>query len=277
METPMKTSSILTVGNVYSRVELADRFGITDATLNTGTFRPPGHDSVWLFVTEKKTPDRTQYNDYLDGNDLSWDGQTAGRKDALVVNHEAEGLELLLCYRESKKEFANYGFRYEGPFRYISHDGSKPSHFLLRRVQVTNASSYILRTVEDAQEIGQSVLNFNQKARANSDRAKNILHQTTYWVFHPSSGMFGPGKFVGYADMYFDRYEEALNEGLHGAMFDGHVRDVGWPRLAMTGRFVSGTYLGQICRLCEQQRAGDPGEFPVQETSPPGECFGCLA
>src|SRR5262249_52153761 len=116
----MKTSSLLTVGNVYSRVELADRFGITDATINTGIFRPSGHESVWLFVTEQKTPDKTPYRDHLDGDDLSWDGQTSGRKDGLIINHEVEVLELLLFYRHSKKQFNNYGFRYEGEFRYVS-------------------------------------------------------------------------------------------------------------------------------------------------------------
>jgi hypothetical protein len=219
----MKTSSVLTVGNVYSRVELADRFGVTDATLNTGIFRPPGHESVWLFVTEKKTPDRTQYRDHLDGEDLSWDGQTSGRKDALIIGHEAEGLELLLFYRHSKTELDNYGFRYEGPFRYVSHQGSKPTHFLLRRVGVPSKGPVVLGTVTDSGEIGSSLVSFNRQAGANRDRARTILRQTTYWVFHPSSGMFGPGKFVGYAGMDFDGYERANAGNSEGARFDGHV------------------------------------------------------
>jgi hypothetical protein len=219
----MKTSTFLTVGNVYSRVELADRFEITDATLNTGIFRPLGHESVWLFVTEKKTPDRTQYRDHLDGNDLSWDGQTSGRKDALIINHEAEGLELLLFYRGSKTEYDNYGFRYEGPFRYISHKGSKPAHFLLRRDGLPDVRPVILRIVTDAQEIGTSLMNFNRQAGANSDRARSVLRQTTYWVFHPGSGMFGPGKFVGYAGMDFQGYEKAHLDTYEGETFDGGV------------------------------------------------------
>jgi hypothetical protein len=219
----MKTSSVLTVGSVYSRVELADRFGITDATLNTGIFRPPGHESVWLFVTEKKTPDRTPYRDYLDGDQLSWDGQTAGRKDALVINHEAEGLELLLFYRRAKTEFDRYGFRYEGPFRYVSHQGSRPAHFLLRRVGAANARPVVLRTVADAQEVGASLVKFNRQAAANPDRARNILRQTTYWAFHPGSGLFGPGKFVGYTGMDFRAYGQASLGNAEGARFDGHV------------------------------------------------------
>jgi hypothetical protein len=219
----MKTSSVLTVGKVYSRIELVDRFGIKDATLRTGIFRPPGHESVWLFVTEKKTPDRTQYRDHLDGDDLSWDGQTSGRKDALIVGHEVEGLELLVFYRESKNEFGNYGFRYEGPFRYVSHEGSKPAHFLLRRVHAMDRKPVVLQTVADPQQVGASLLNFNRQAVANPDRARSILRQTTYWVYHPASGMFGPGKFVGYMDMDFQGYDQANLGNSAGAPFDGHV------------------------------------------------------
>jgi Domain of unknown function (DUF3883) len=219
----MKTSSVLAPGKVYSRVELADRFGITDATLNTGIYRPPGHETIWIFVTEKKTSDRTPYRDLLDGDDLSWDGQTSGRKDALIINHEAEGLELLLFYRKSKAEFDNYGFRYEGPFRYVSHQGSNPAHFLLRRLQGGKPKPAVLRTVTSAQEVAASLAAFNRQAAAHPDRARSVLRQTTYWVSHPASGTFGPGKFVGYADMDFQDYDQAHLANSVGARFDGHV------------------------------------------------------
>lgn len=108
-------------------------FDIRDATINTGIFRPKGHDSVWLFVTENKTPDRTQYHDLLDNDVLHWDGQTMGRTDHWIVGHEDQGLEVLLFYRKSKTEHPGAGFRYEGPFEYVDHKGSHPTRFTLRR------------------------------------------------------------------------------------------------------------------------------------------------
>ena len=63
----MKTSPVLEVGNIYSRADLKGQFGIQDASVNNGIFKPKGHDSVWLFVTKEKTSDRTQYQDILDG------------------------------------------------------------------------------------------------------------------------------------------------------------------------------------------------------------------
>jgi hypothetical protein len=73
------TSAVLREGQVYTREELKRRFDITDATVNNGVFQPIGHDSIWLFVTQDKTTDRTQYVDQLDGDTLHWDGQVAGR------------------------------------------------------------------------------------------------------------------------------------------------------------------------------------------------------
>ena len=129
------TSDYLIPGETYTRAELSETFGITDATLKTGVFRPKGYDSVWLFVTEKKTADRTAYLDRLEGDLLHWDGQTSGRTDRLVIDHAEQGLELLVFYRRKKDEHPGSGFRYEGPFEYQEHSGSGPTHFLLRRIK----------------------------------------------------------------------------------------------------------------------------------------------
>lgn len=130
----VKTSEQLEPGQVYTREELQRRFDIKDATILTGIFQPKDHDSIWLFITEAMTKDRTQYKNRLHGDDLEIDGQLAGRKDKLLAEHENNGLEVILFYRHSKKEFPGAGFRYEGRFRYLRHDGTRPAHFYFRRV-----------------------------------------------------------------------------------------------------------------------------------------------
>lgn len=130
----MFTSTQLTEGQTYTRSDLRQLFHLTDATLNTGVFRPAGHDSIWLFVKEQKTSDRTQYNDRLDGDVLNWEGQMEGRKDMLIIEHIISGLELLLFYRMRKLQYPGGGFQYEGRFRYVSHEGAHPTRFTLIRV-----------------------------------------------------------------------------------------------------------------------------------------------
>ena len=127
------TSKQLEIGKVYTRKKLIDLFDISDATINTGVFRPSGTSSVWLFITEQKSADLTPYNDLLKGNILFWQGQMAGQKDALIINHQARGLELLVFFRKKKDEHPGYGFKYLGEFVYFSHTGNKPASFILSR------------------------------------------------------------------------------------------------------------------------------------------------
>ena len=130
----MLTSEHLKVNEVYTRSELREKFAIKDATINNGIFRPKGHESIWLFVTEEKTKDRTQYTDKLKSNDLYMDGQTAGIRDRLLIEHDQNGLEIILFYRKVKYEHPGAGFRYEGRFKYVEHRGTRPAHFHFRRV-----------------------------------------------------------------------------------------------------------------------------------------------
>ncbi|RYG89605.1 MAG: HNH endonuclease [Alphaproteobacteria bacterium] len=127
------TSPHLEVGAVYPRAVLRAQFKITDATLNTGVFRPADTNSIWLFITRDKAKDRTQYINTWDGDLLHWQGQTEGLKDSQVINHEVAGDELLVFYRDSKHQHPGAGFRYEGAFRYLSHTGAKPASFTLQR------------------------------------------------------------------------------------------------------------------------------------------------
>ena len=129
------TSKRLTPGDIYSRADLRSLFDISDATINNGVFPLKEFASIWLFVTEKKTRDQTQYLDLLEGDTLRWQGQMAGGTDRKIINHQAQGQELLVFYRKSKREHPKYGFRYLGPFAYISHVGSRPTNFVLQRVR----------------------------------------------------------------------------------------------------------------------------------------------
>lgn len=132
----MKTSEYLHIGGVYSRNDLVQEFGITDATINTGIFQPRGTSSIWLFITENKSTDRTQYVDKLEGNRLCWEGQSAGRKDRLIIEHVENDLEILVFYRRVKSQYPECAFKYEGPFRYVTHEQGNP--------QIKNPSKFIL-------------------------------------------------------------------------------------------------------------------------------------
>ena len=155
------TSDQLTLEKIYTRDELRNLFSITDATLNTGIFGPKGTSSVWLFITEEKTADRTPYRDQLQGDLLYWQGQMSSLKDALIINHQTRGMELLVFFRKKKSEYPGFGFRYLGPFVYSSHTGNKPTNFVLLRKRdsaslvpptAADADGFDPTSVEDARE-----------------------------------------------------------------------------------------------------------------------------
>ena len=130
----MFSSVQLTEGSIYTRNDLRHIFSIKDATLNNGVFKPSGYQSIWLFITEKKTNDKPQFKDLLEGDTLYWDGQSKGRTDKLIIEHAVNNLELLVFYRKQQNEFPEAGFKYEGRFCYINHTGSQPAHFIFQRL-----------------------------------------------------------------------------------------------------------------------------------------------
>lgn len=124
------------VGESYSRKELRRRFEISDETINTGVFIRKEANSIWIFVTQEKEADRTQYEDKLEGDLLSWQGQTQKRTDNAIIYHEFNTMEICLFFRKTKRDREDFSFIYEGTFKYVSHTSSGdniPSDFILRR------------------------------------------------------------------------------------------------------------------------------------------------
>lgn len=144
----MQTSNNLELAKTYSRKELQRQFEINDATLFTGIFQPKGHSSIWLFVTKHKTPDRIDYYDDFDGQVLLFEGQRTGKTDGKIINHIADGNELLVFYRRKKDEHTGYAFKYLGRFEYVSHIGNGPKHFLLQALDLTRSDDDRLTETE---------------------------------------------------------------------------------------------------------------------------------
>jgi putative restriction endonuclease len=167
-------SELLEEGHVYTRDDLRDLFSITASSINNGIFKPSAFDSVWLFVTEHKTADRTQYDDLLNGDTLHIEGQTQGGTDHLLQEHVERGLELLLFYRKKKYEHPGAGFTYEGEFLYQSHSRSLPTSFtLIRANSPTLTSPFIEAELNTAGEFDpQNVVDARTKVLASIVRRK---------------------------------------------------------------------------------------------------------
>ncbi len=80
----------------------------------------------------------------------------------------------------------------------------------------------VLRYVKEPSHILMSMAVFNMEAPNHLKEARRLVRQTSYWVYRPDKGVFGPGKFVGFEDMDFAKYKAALERDYDGDRFFGH-------------------------------------------------------
>lgn len=62
------------------------------------------------------------------------------------------------------------------------------------------------------EEVRSSIHEFNLRAKDNRERALDLLRRTTFWLFDPRDGSFGPSKFVAFGGMTFEAYDEAASQ-----------------------------------------------------------------
>jgi putative restriction endonuclease len=96
----------------YDRAELANLWGY-DGTqgLKRGVITPASTNFIILFVTKEKAKGATQYNDYINGNILHWDGEEKHGSDSRILKTQHNDTdEIHLFYRDKARDkFTYYG------------------------------------------------------------------------------------------------------------------------------------------------------------------------
>lgn len=91
----------LEFGQTYSRPFLAKLWGYkSHKAIERGAVTPIETKYIILFVTKVKQESLIQYNDYIDGNMLFWEGEEKHGSDKRVVEANKNGDEIYLFYRE---------------------------------------------------------------------------------------------------------------------------------------------------------------------------------
>ena len=123
------TFTSLEFGQSYERKYLAKIWGYkSQKAIERGVITPAGTGVVVLFVTKIKAGGTTQYDDYIDGDLLFWEGETAHGTDERIVNARREGNQIHLFYRD----IHHTPFTYFGRVTLIEHElkGNRPSRFV---------------------------------------------------------------------------------------------------------------------------------------------------
>lgn len=119
----------LEFGQSYERKFLAKLWGYKGhQAIDRGVLTPAGTKYIILFVTKIKQKTSTQYNDYIDGNMLFWEGEEKHSSDKRVVEAAKSGDEIHLFYREvhhtrfiyfGKVSMTDYQLRENAPSEFV--------------------------------------------------------------------------------------------------------------------------------------------------------------
>lgn len=129
----------LEIGKSYNRPFLAKLWGYQSYhAISKGVVTPANTNHIILFVTKEKQSVFPQYNDYIDGNLLFWEGEEKHSSDQRIVQAKGMNEEIHLFYREI----------HHTPFVYFGKISL--SDFQLRE---NNPSEFIFRIEELSSEI----------------------------------------------------------------------------------------------------------------------------
>ena len=119
----------LQVGQEYDRPFLADLWGYMGfQAISRGVVTPSGTNFIVLFVTKEKQESLTQYNDYIDGNNLHWEGEEKHTSDSRVINAQSVKDEIHLFYRDiHHSPFVYHGKIFLKDYKILT---DRPSKFL---------------------------------------------------------------------------------------------------------------------------------------------------
>jgi len=130
--------SNIQIGKKYDRVWLAKEWGFRGyEAISRGVFCPRGGGQIILFVTRLKQESLEQYNDYISGEYLFWEGEKGHGTDQRILNATHTGEEIHFFYRE----IHHSSFEYKGLVT-IASSGfvpHKPTKFMFRLVHDQSA------------------------------------------------------------------------------------------------------------------------------------------
>lgn len=92
----------LDFGSSYDRPFLARLWGYQSSkAIERGVVTPANTKYIILFVTKEKQETLPQYNDYIDGNQLFWEGEGGHAADRRILEAASKGDEIHLFYRDT--------------------------------------------------------------------------------------------------------------------------------------------------------------------------------
>jgi len=152
------------IGKKYERPWLAKEWGYRGYQgFSKGVFCPANSRQIILFVTRIKQKSLEQYNDYISGEFLFWEGEKGHRHDERIANSSSTGDVIHLFYRE----IHHSPFEYRGLATLVKTATvpNRPMQFVFRLIHDLSAQDDILTHQKEIAKLSKTERQAVTKAR----------------------------------------------------------------------------------------------------------------
>lgn len=162
------------IGKKYERPWLAKEWGYRGyQAFSKGVFCPSNSKQIILFVTRIKQQTLEQYNDYLSGEYLFWEGEKGHGHDERIENSDSDGDLIHLFYRE----IHHSPFEYRGLMTLVKivRVLNKPTRFVFRLIHDLSAQDDILTHQTELAHLSVTEKQAITKARIGQGTFRQLL------------------------------------------------------------------------------------------------------
>ncbi len=165
----------LQIGQIYDRPALATLWGYQSIhPISRGVVTPNSSNFIILFVTKEKQYSLQQYNDYIDGNLLFWEGEDKHGSDFRIIGAKENKDRIYLFYRDVH----HMRFTYYGQITLLDHqtNSAKPSEFIFR-IEALHKVSDILEDLDFHSHDFENLLHTEKQALIKSRIGQGIFRE----------------------------------------------------------------------------------------------------
>ena len=177
------------LGDRYDRPTLAQLWGYEGhQAISRGVVTQKGNPNIVLFVTRIKQKSLTQYNDFLSGDQLFWDGEEQHQSDDRIASAYREGRPIHLFYRE----IHHTPFEYKGTVLLTEFhpETERPSRFVFRLLHDQSSVDDLQTHARDLERAPETEREAIAKARLGQGKFRKALLEE--WQGCSVTGVFLP-------------------------------------------------------------------------------------
>src|SRR5829696_6157603 len=221
--------SNIEIGKKYERPWLANEWGFRGyEAISRGVFCPRGGGQIILFVTRIKQDSLEQYNDYISGEYLFWEGEKGHGNDQRIADSTKSGEEIHLFYREIHHSAFEYkglvivtsiGFVPNRPTKFVfhlNHDQSAQDDITTHQSEIKSLAETERQSIIKAR-VGQGIfrqqlLEMWEGCAVTDIRLPNVLRASHIkpWRFSTNAERLNPYNGL----LLLPQYDQLFDKGL---------------------------------------------------------------